>query len=290
LFIADAGANAIIQASSNGSSSSILPITTSVPLNAPNALAIVGTTLYISDSGNTRILAVPTTGGSARVLRSTVTLSSVSGLAALPGGNLLVVDAGNGGLIQLNPTSGVASVLVTYDAVGNLFTTPDTVAVSPDGSTFFVTMSAGSANNKYSVVEMSSNGGNISSIATDVIGIGGIAMSSSGKLADSAVRGVFTAQFHSTPSSPVVVTVPSKSGVVATWTPVTAWDGAWTYTATVAKAVGQVGAPITCTVGSTGCTATGLLPSTKYVLTVTVNGFAGTTSAVNTYAFTTPAK
>jgi hypothetical protein len=250
-------------------------------------LAVVGNTLYISDAGNSRIVSVPTTGGAGKVVASTVTLSSVSGLAALPGGNLLLVDAGRGGLIQLNPVSGLATVLTLYDAVGNLYTVPESVAVSPDGSTFFVTML--NSGNKYSVIEMSSSGGNMSLVAADVVGIGGIAVSSTGKLAYSAVRGVFTAQFRSTPVLPNVSLTPTKTGLTARWTSVTPWDGAWTYSAKVAK-VTPAGPELTCTNGPTGCTITGLTASTNYTLKLTVTGAAGTTPVTGTYPFTTPAK
>ena len=288
LFIADAGANAIVTALANGMKSGTLPVTSAIALNGPNALAVIGNTLYISDAGNGRLLSVSTSGGAAKIVRSTSPLTSVTGMAALPNGNLLVVDPGNGGLVQLNPTTGVAAVLTTYDAVGTLYTTPDAVAVSPDGSTYFVSMNQGS--NKYAVVEMSSNGGNMSSITSDIVGLGGLAMSSSGKLAYSAVRGVFTAQFRSTPAVPVVTVTPSKNGLVATWTTPTPWDGAWTYVATVSKATSPAGAPVSCMVSTSGCSVTGLSPSTKYVLTVTVSGAVGTPSVTGTYSFTTPAK
>ena len=115
-------------------------------------------------------------------------------------------------------------------------------------------------------------------------------MSSSGKLAYSAVRGVFTAQFRSTTAVPVVTVTPSKNGLVATWTTPTPWDGAWTYVATVSKATSPAGAPVSCMVSTSGCSVTGLSPSTKYVLTVTVSGAVGTPSVTGTYSFTTPAK
>lgn len=288
VFIADSGANAIVSAPSTGADASVLTVNVTQGLSSPNGLAVVGNTLYISDAGNGRIVAVPTTGGTGRVVASTVTLSSISGLAALQSGNLLVVDAGHGGLIQLNPVSGLATVVSTYDEASNLFTVPESVAVSPDGSTYFVTMM--NSGNKYSVIEMSSSGGNLSSVASDVVGIGGIAVSPTGKLAFSAVRGVFTTQFQSTPVVPNnVVLTPTKTGLTAKWTSVTAWDGAWTYSAKVAK-VTPAGADLACTNTPTGCVITGLTASTKYTLKITVAGVTGTTPVTGTYTFTTPAK
>ena len=287
VFVADSGTNAIVSVSSTGVTASVLTVNVAKGLSSPNGLAVVGNTLYISDDGNGRIVAVPTTGGIGRVVASTVTLSSISGLAALQSGNLLVVDAGNGGLIQLNPVSGIATVVSTYDGVGNLLTVPDSIAVSPDGSTYFVTMM--NNGNKYSVIEMSSSGGNMSLVASDVVGIGGIAVSPTGTLAYSAVRGVFTTQFRSTPVVPNVSLTPTKTGLTAKWTSVTAWDGVWTYSAKVAK-VTPAGAELTCTNGPTGCAITGLTASTSYTLKITVTGATGTTPATYTYTFITPAK
>ena len=288
IFIADSGANDVVVAFADGSNAQVLPVTLTKNLSGPSGLAVSGSTLFIADTGNNRIVSVPLIGGTGRIITSTVNFAGPMGLAALSSGNLLIADTQNSQLVQVNTTSGVASIVRLFDPNG-LFMSPTSVAVSPDGGTYFVSMDGN--NNNDTVLEMSSTGGNLSLIDNSVVGVGGVAISSAGIVAYSAVRGVFTGQFQMTPTIPSINKVVSKSTLTVTWaTVLPGWGGAWTYTASVVPTAtpSAVGKP--CVVSSTGCSIVGLAPNTNYNLVVTVTGASGTKPASYSFPFTTLAK
>ena len=288
IFIADSGANDVVVSSVDGSNAQVLPVTLTKSLSGPSGLAASSSTLFIADTGNNRIVAVPLNGGAGRVVGSTVNFAGPMGLAVLSNGNLLVADTQDSQLVQLSTSSGVASVVKLFGPNVD-FMSPTSVAVSPDGGTYFVSMDGN--NNNDAILEMSATGGNLSLLDNSVVGVGGVAISSTGVVAYSAVRGVFTGQFQLTPAIPSINKVVTKSTLTVTWTSVVpSWGGAWTYTASVVPSTtpSAVGKP--CVVTSSGCSVAGLSPSTSYNLVLTVTGASGTTPASYSFPFTTSAK
>lgn len=190
VFVADANSGVILVTPTSGGVSQILNISgLTTPLGSIGGLNIIGGLLYISDASNSRIVSVPIAGGSAAVISSSLRLNGNQGIAALPNGDLLIANTQASSLIDLNPTTGLASIVPVYDPIlTSQFIKPVSVAVSPDGGTYFVTLLG--ANGKGTIVEMSSKGGNFGVVASGVTGLGSITMSPSGQLAFSSVSGV----------------------------------------------------------------------------------------------------
>ena len=289
LFVADAGANAILTLGFDGSNVRTLSMTgLSVGLNDPEGLILVGSTLYVADSGNGRIVAVPATGGAAKVVSKWSGLIAPTALGALASGDLLVVDSGSRQIYQINPLSGSVATFSLYDPNGLMAApTPTAVSVSSDGGTVFV--GAFSSDGTSSIFEMTSSGGEVKRVVSESFGIGGVAISPQGKLTYVGVRGVFTTQFRMTPMVPKITLQPQKNGVLMTWSANNAWDSPWSIDVKVAPASSPTSLK-SCVANQTGCSiASGLAANTKYKLFVTVTGASGTSPAVATLDFQTKA-
>ena len=116
-------------------------------LIGPTGLALVGSTLYVSDALENRIVAIPdaTTRAGSAGTGSTVTkggfLERPLALAVTPGGHILAANAKNGKVVEFDPASGkqLAAQWVDNNQAqsppgnGDLFG----LAVAPDGSGFY---------------------------------------------------------------------------------------------------------------------------------------------------------
>jgi sugar lactone lactonase YvrE len=183
LFVADSGANAVIEFAA-GSTTGTAISTGSLTLKGPTGVAVDGTgNVFIADTGNNQIVEVPVVQGalapaSAAALAisaSGVTLSSPGGLAVDATGNLYIADTGNSRIVvvpNLSGTLGVASASaygvglnkplgVAVDLNGNVF-------VADTGNNDVIEIAAPVAGNTHQKVVTGLNGP--SAIATDASG------------------------------------------------------------------------------------------------------------------------
>jgi PEP-CTERM motif len=103
----------------------------SAPLSGVIDVASVGGQAYAA-SRNTGFFKVSNSLGLTPIATTPAILGS-EGIAGNPVSGNLVANS-TGGLVNLNPTTGVNTVIATYTGAG----TPDGVSVSPDGKTMYV--------------------------------------------------------------------------------------------------------------------------------------------------------
>ena len=128
LYIADAGANAIIRVAQDGSSAVALTLAgLSLPLLHPDGLAMDAShNLYIADAGNNRVVRFSlTTGKAAPLTVSGITLSNPTALAVSPSDTVTVADTGN-----------ARFVTVASNGSGSVLALPGITADEPAGATF----------------------------------------------------------------------------------------------------------------------------------------------------------
>jgi len=88
------------------------PITLVSGLNNPTGVAVDGANVYVSDSGNNRVLKVPLAGGTPSPL-GLPNLNNPAGVAVDSGGNLYVSDSGNNRVIKAPVAGGTLSILLS---------------------------------------------------------------------------------------------------------------------------------------------------------------------------------
>ena len=121
----------------------------------PNALVVgptgdglSGGTLYVADSANNRIAAIPdamtrTTkmGGGGKTVAKGGRFNDPLGLTIAPGGDILTMNGGNGNIIETTPSGHTAAVkTLVKNGAGDLFG----LAVAPGGSGLYFVNDAGS--------------------------------------------------------------------------------------------------------------------------------------------------
>ena len=143
-YVADAGANAVIQFAPGATSGGTAVSTGTLTLSAPGGVAVDGLgNVYIADTGNNRIVEVPVLKG-ARASASSSALSISAGSVALksPGGvavdgigNLYIADTGNNRIVEVPNVSGtlVTSAAAAY---GTGLSAPLGVSVDLNGNVF----------------------------------------------------------------------------------------------------------------------------------------------------------
>jgi sugar lactone lactonase YvrE len=142
LYIADAAANHIVRVALDGSGSTTLTLTgLTAPLSSPGGLAIdAGNNIYVTDSGNDRIIKFGAYTGTASVVAvSGLTLNNPSGLAVDAAGTLYIADTGDSRVVVAPPAL-PAFVLATPGAT---LATPTVVTLSGPGNLLVADYTAG---------------------------------------------------------------------------------------------------------------------------------------------------
>ncbi len=118
----------------------------------PTGVGLSGNTLYVADTLNNRIAAIPnaafraTDGGTGRTVTRGGALNGQLGLAIAPNGNILTVNGGNGNIVETTPFGrqvAVKTIDHNSGGGGNLFG----LAVKPGADAVYFVDDFGSANN-----------------------------------------------------------------------------------------------------------------------------------------------
>ena len=97
----------------------LLVLTAAIPASAQNALdgpygvAVDSTSLYISNTGNNRVIKVPKAGGAAITLVSGLSGISPAGLAVDTLGNLYIADSGHGRVMKVPVGGGTPTTVIS---------------------------------------------------------------------------------------------------------------------------------------------------------------------------------
>lgn len=298
-------------------------------LNDPLGLAVdsTGKALYIADSGNNQVEKVDLVTGELRIVAGNgnpaaatagpalgTSLNGPTSVAFDLSGNLLIADAGNHAIDQVNPATGALSILGATGTTG----TPTSLALDLSGSVFFVDGSS-------SVKKMTA--GAVSAVAIDPTLLGtptGVATTLGGNLwltdatqvkqfepnVDQAAPRItsvppttaavakpfsfpFTATGTPTPQwsfvdakGPAGLTISSTTGVLS-GTPTTA--GTTTFTVRAANAKGHFDQVVTLTVGTlpvAPAAPTAVAGDGRAVVTWKPTAATGTTADVTGYSLT----
>ena len=149
VFVADAGANSVLEFATPTSS----PVVIGTGLNKPAGVAVDGAgDVIIADTGNNRIVEVPAAGGvpsnaaQGTVVSSSTTiaglaLSGPSGVTVDALGNLYIADTGNNRILYL-PYTGSWNVALA-SVIGSGFTAPLATAVDPSGNLYVADSGSG---------------------------------------------------------------------------------------------------------------------------------------------------
>jgi DNA-binding beta-propeller fold protein YncE len=145
-WAANSAENSISQISiNNGTAKVVSPQISSTAFSEPDAIAITpdGKTAWVANFGNGTVVAVSIPSG--RIGTPVSVGNSPTGLAITPDGQeLIVANSGDGTVSDVSLTSlSVNTFSLEPTATG--FVSPHAVAISPDGSTAYVTDTAGSA-------------------------------------------------------------------------------------------------------------------------------------------------
>ena len=116
-------------------------------LVGPTGLALIGSTLYVSDAVENRIVAIPdaltrTTAGEGKTITKDGFLQRALALAATPQGHILCTNGKNGQVVEIDPATGKQLAAQWIDSNqaqqppgnGDLFG----LAVAPDGGFYYV--------------------------------------------------------------------------------------------------------------------------------------------------------
>lgn len=131
LYIADSQTSKIYRIALDGSGSATLAMTgLATPLSSPYGLALDSNYLYISDSGNDRIVKLSFSTALASPINTSGGLSNPVGIAVDGSGTIVVANQGGGNILQVSPSGTVYSFPI---ATGNTpATTPLGVVLRPN--------------------------------------------------------------------------------------------------------------------------------------------------------------
>jgi sugar lactone lactonase YvrE len=132
LYVADSQTSKIYRIALDGSGSVTLAMTgLSTPLSSPYGLALDSNYLYISDSGNDRIVKLSFSTALASPINTSGGLSNPAGITVDASGTIVVANQGGGNILQVSPSGTVYSFPI---AAGNTpATTPLGVILRPNG-------------------------------------------------------------------------------------------------------------------------------------------------------------